>query len=94
LTSGREDSKPGPTTGEAEEEEEEKKKNFFYIYLSECTMTVIRLLYGVEFSCGKFLRPVYRCSPRHLLAIGLLIEITMPAGASGGNWWYASLESP
>ena len=24
--------------------------------LSESTMTVIRLLYGVEFSCGKFLR--------------------------------------
>ena len=48
-------------------------------------MTVIRWLYGVEFSCGKFLRPVYRCSPRHLLAIGLFIEITMPAGASGGK---------
>ena len=51
-------------------------------------------LYGVEFSRGKFIRPVYCCSPRRLLTIGLFIEITMSAGASGGNEWYAYLESP
>ena len=60
----REDAKSSPTTREAEEaaeeeEEEEgkkkKKKNFIlYIYLSGCTMTVIRELYGlVNFPRGK-----------------------------------------
>ena len=33
-TTGREDSKPGPTTGEAEEEEEEEEEEFF-IYIFE-----------------------------------------------------------
>ena len=40
---------------------------------------------GVNFPRGRFIAQVYRCSPRHLLAIGLFIEITMPAGASGGK---------
>ena len=53
-------------------------------------MTVRCWLYGlVNFPGGRFIAQVYRCSPSRLLAIGLFIEITMSAGSSGGNWWYA-----